>query len=152
MNHNEELLIEEVKDITPKLEKELYSVIVQLNPATRMENFHEWLVRVINFPQEHLYIAKEISGKVLGTLTLVSYPLLEGEEKTWIENVVVDIEARGKGVGEKLVKCALERARKLGKDHINLTSNPTRTAANNLYQKLGFKEYNTNYYRLYLKK
>ncbi|HAC72525.1 MAG TPA: GNAT family N-acetyltransferase, partial [Porphyromonadaceae bacterium] len=65
----------------------------------------------------------------------------------WIEDVVVDENARGKGVAASLVYHALKVAREKGIEKVDLTSTPARVAANRLYQKLGFRKRETNVYR-----
>jgi ribosomal protein S18 acetylase RimI-like enzyme len=67
--------------------------------------------------------------------------------RAWIEDVVVDDAARGKGVGEALNRAALELAGRLGARTVDLTSRPSREAANRLYQRLGFVARDTNVYR-----
>ena len=67
--------------------------------------------------------------------------------RAWIEDVVVDEAARGQGVGEALNRAALERAATAGARTVDLTSRPSREAANRLYQRLGFEPRETNVYR-----
>jgi ribosomal protein S18 acetylase RimI-like enzyme len=67
--------------------------------------------------------------------------------RAWIEDVVVDDAARGKGVGAALNERAIEVARGLGARTVDLTSRPSREAANRLYQRLGFEPRETNVYR-----
>ena len=67
--------------------------------------------------------------------------------RAWIEDVVVDESARGKGVGSALNVAAIERAQRVGARTVDLTSRPSREAANRLYQRLGFKPRDTNVYR-----
>ncbi|MEN4012129.1 MAG: GNAT family N-acetyltransferase [Chloroflexota bacterium] len=97
---------------------------------------------------ESLFIARdtEQDGKIIGTLTLVTFRIPTGV-RSWIEDVVVDESARGKGVGEALTRAALQRARELGAITVDLTSRPTREAANRLYQRVGFELRHTNLYR-----
>lgn len=85
-------------------------------------------------------------GTVLGTLTLVWFRIPTGI-RAWIEDVVVDEAARGRGVGEALSRAAVERARALGARTVDLTSRPKREAANRLYQRIGFVQRDTNVYR-----
>ena len=77
------------------------------------------------------------------------YPLPTGC-KAWIDDVVVDGDARGRGVGEALSRAALDEARRRGAKEVDLTSRPTREAANRLYQRLGFVPRDTNVYRFTL--
>jgi ribosomal protein S18 acetylase RimI-like enzyme len=67
--------------------------------------------------------------------------------RAWIEDVVVDDAARGQGMGEALTLAAIERARQEGAKTVDLTSRPSREAANRLYQRVGFKPRQTNLYR-----
>lgn len=88
----------------------------------------------------------EDEGAIVGSLTLVVFPIPTGI-RAWIEDVVVDDAARGKGVGGALNKHALALAAKLGATTVDLTSRPSREAANRLYQQLGFERRDTNVYR-----
>ena len=82
------------------------------------------------------------------TLTLVFYWVPSGV-KAWIEDVVVNDKARGKGVATALIWHALNLARENGAEKVDLSSRPWREAANNLYLKFGFEKRETNMYRLY---
>lgn len=86
-------------------------------------------------------------GLILGSLTLVMFRIPTGV-RAWIEDVVVDERARGKGVGEALNQHALELATARGARTVDLTSRPSREAANRLYQRLGFVPRDTNIYRV----
>jgi ribosomal protein S18 acetylase RimI-like enzyme len=83
---------------------------------------------------------------IFGMLSLVVFSIPTGT-KAWIEDVVVDEGARGKGVGRKLMKHALDVAKELGAKSADLTSRPSREAANKLYQTIGFEARETNVYR-----
>jgi ribosomal protein S18 acetylase RimI-like enzyme len=84
--------------------------------------------------------------RVVGSLTLALFRLPTGV-RAWIEDVVVDERARGRGVGEALVQAALAQAAAAGATSVDLTSRPSREAANRLYQRLGFQARQTNVYR-----
>ena len=94
----------------------------------------------------HLLLARGDDGTILGSLTLVVFPIPTAV-RAWIEDVVVDGEARGMGVGAVLNTYALDLARSLGAVTVDLTSRPSREAANRLYQRLGFEPRETNVYR-----
>jgi len=83
---------------------------------------------------------------IVGALTLVLFRIPTGL-RAWIEDVIVDEAARGRGIGEVLNQAAIERARAAGARTVDLTSRPSREAANRLYQRLGFVERETNVYR-----
>lgn len=86
-------------------------------------------------------------GEIVGSLTLVLVAIPTGL-RAWIEDVVVDEAARGRGVGEALNEEAIRRARARGARTVDLTSRPSREAANRLYARLGFEKRETNVYRL----
>lgn len=88
----------------------------------------------------------EAGGRIVGTTTLVTFRIPTGM-RAWIEDVVVDGDARGKGVGEALTTAALEAARGAGAKTVDLTSRPSREAANRLYRRAGFEQRDTNVYR-----
>ena len=92
-----------------------------------------------------IFVAR-VDGAIVGSLTLVLYRIATGL-KAWIEDVVVDENSRGHGVGEALNMAALEEARRHGAKAVSLTSRPSRDAANRLYQRIGFSARDTNVYR-----
>lgn len=106
------------------------------------------LAEIIGAPATHLLLAEE-GDAVLGSLTLVVFGIPTGL-RAWIEDVVVDGEARGKGVGDALNRFAVDLAAELGCRTVDLTSRPTREAANRLYRRLGFQPRETNVYRFEL--
>ena len=91
-------------------------------------------------------VDRDDADRILGSLTLAWFRIPTGV-RAWIEDVVVDEAARGMGVGEALNRAALDRARQLGARTVDLTSRPSREAANRLYQRLGFIPRDTNVYR-----
>ena len=92
-----------------------------------------------------LFVAR-VDGSIVGSLTLAMFRIPTGV-RAWIEDVVVDESARGHGVGEALNRAALDRARDEGAITVELTSRPSREAANRLYQRMGFVIRDTNVYR-----
>ena len=86
------------------------------------------------------------AAPILGMLTLATFTIPTGL-RAWVEDVVVDGEARGQGAGQALVEAAVEHAGKLGARTVDLTSRPTREAANRLYRRAGFELRETNVYR-----
>ena len=88
----------------------------------------------------------EEGGVIVGSLTLVVFPIPTGI-RAWIEDVVVDADARGQGVGAALITEALNRAERLSATTVDLTSRASREAANRLYRRLGFELRETNVYR-----
>jgi ribosomal protein S18 acetylase RimI-like enzyme len=109
----------------------------------------EALERVVRSPSNTVLVAR-IDGKIVGTLTLVRFPLPSGL-RARIEDVVVDEAARGLGVGQALSRAALQIATESGARTVDLTSRPSREAANRLYQRLGFQLRDSYVYRLSLR-
>jgi ribosomal protein S18 acetylase RimI-like enzyme len=103
------------------------------------------LAALVDSDDTVLFVAR-VDGRILGSLTLAFYRIPTGT-KAWIEDVVVDAEARGHGVGERLNRAALDEARSRGAKDVSLTSRPSREAANRLYQRIGFEPRDTNVYR-----
>ena len=93
-----------------------------------------------------LFIGTDKSGEILGMLSLIVMKIPTGN-KAWIEDVVVDESARGRGIGRELMNHAHEEAKKHGVKSIDLTSRPSRESANELYQSLGYEIRQTNVYR-----
>ena len=101
--------------------------------------------KIVDSDSSRLLIVRE-NDEVLGMLTIVIFPIPSGV-RAWIEDVVVDEAGRGKGVGEALNQHALGLARAEGARTVDLTSRPSRDAANRLYKRLGFAPRETNVYR-----
>ncbi|MDC0434540.1 GNAT family N-acetyltransferase [bacterium] len=101
--------------------------------------------RIIESDATRLLFARQ-DEQILGMLTIVIFPIPTGI-RAWIEDVVVDESGRGMGVGEALSEHALKLARLEGAKTVDLTSRPTREAANRLYQRIGFALRDTNVYR-----
>ena len=93
--------------------------------------------------------AGERDSPIVGMLTLVMFRLPTGM-RAWIDDVVVDSESRGRGVGEALTQAAIELAAARGAQTVDLTSRPSREAANRLYRRMGFEPRETNVYRFRL--
>jgi len=100
---------------------------------------------IISSEASVLFIAR-VNGKIAGALTLATFRIPTGV-RAWIEDVVVDADARGHGVGEALNMAAIAEARSCGAITVELTSRPSREAANRLYQRIGFVQRETNIYR-----
>lgn len=108
------------------------------------------LAAIIAQPGTTLFIARDDDTReIVGTLTLVVFPIPTGR-RAWIEDVIVDAGASGQRLGERLSAAALDKARELGCRTVELTSRPSREAANHIYKKLGFEIRDTNVYRFAL--
>ena len=122
----------------------LGKLIPQLSASSSLPSA-EQLSEILNHDASTLLLARE-GDTIVGSMTLVVFPIPTGL-RAWIEDVVVDEQVRGQGVGEALNRRAMEIALKAGAKTIDLTSRPSREAANRLYQRLGFTARDTNIYR-----
>jgi ribosomal protein S18 acetylase RimI-like enzyme len=93
-----------------------------------------------------ILLAEGDDGAIIGSLTLARFRTPTGA-RAWIEDVVVDESSRGQGAGEALVAEAIRLAAEAGVRTVDLTSRPSRDAANALYEKIGFRIRETNVYR-----
>ncbi len=142
-----DLQISVVSEVTDRVVAAFQQLIPQLSSSNPPPSKQQ-LDHIVGSDACHLMLASE-GDRILGSLTLVIFPIPTGV-RAWIEDVVVDGEARGKGVGAALNQAAIELAREAGATTVDLTSRPSREAANRLYQRLGFKERETNVYRYQL--
>ena len=136
--------VREVSEMEPGLTEAMAALLPQLSKSASALT-EEVLAGVVTHEACHFLVAEE-DGALLGSLTLVVFPLPTGV-RAWIEDVVVDAGARGQGVGETLNRAALEVAARRGARTVDLTSRPSREAANRLYQRIGFVQRETNVYR-----
>jgi len=140
-------------DIVTQADKELYDAFQHLVPQLTNNNpppSLDDLADLVRDSSSTLMVARDDHGKIVGALTLTVYRVPTGI-RSIIEDVIVDNSARGQGIGESLVKNAIDLARKKGAQNITLTSNPMREAANRLYLRVGFKKRETNTYQMKLK-
>lgn len=107
------------------------------------------LEAVIAHDATTVFIARDDAGAVIGTMSLVLFPIPTGV-RAIIEDVVVDETARGTGAVEALNAAALDHARAHGARTVDLTSRPSRAAANRVYARLGFEQRDTNVWRFEL--
>jgi ribosomal protein S18 acetylase RimI-like enzyme len=137
--------IHEISSADEKTLRAVNELIPQLSQSASVMNEMQ-LRRLVESQATKLYFAQE-GDVVLGMLSLVVFSIPTGT-KAWVEDVVVAQVARGKGVGMALMNHALAVAKNAGAKSVDLTSRPSREAANKLYQKLGFTARETNVYRL----
>jgi ribosomal protein S18 acetylase RimI-like enzyme len=138
-------------EIAQRVDDELVNAFAYLIPQLSSSNpppSCEQLTEMVQSPATLVLVAR-VDGRIAGSLTLAMFRIPTGL-RAWIEDVVVDGEARGNGVGEALNLFAIEEARKRGAVTVDLTSRPSREAANRLYQRLGFVARDTNVYRFTL--
>ena len=148
MNYNlNNITINEVTGSSEELYNSMTELLSQLT-TSELSFSPKDLERIVASQSSILFTAtdKDLNNKIVGMLTLAIIDIPTGMLGR-IEDVVVDKEARGKGIGEQITIAAIQKAKELGLKKIDLTSNPSREAANRLYKRLGFKQRTTNIYR-----
>ena len=106
--------------------------------------------RSVASPGTRIIIAENDEKHIVGCATLCVFESPTGR-KASVEDVVVLPAYRGQGIGRTLLQRIIDFAgSKLSPIDLRLTSNPTRTEANALYQALGFEKRDTNVYKMSL--
>jgi ribosomal protein S18 acetylase RimI-like enzyme len=137
--------VERATKVDPELIEAFERLIPQLSSSSPPPTETE-LAAIVSSRAAVLFVARDDDGFIIGSLTLVLFRIPTGL-RAHIDDVVVDDAARGKGVGELLSRTALDYARDAGARTVDLTSRPSREAANRLYQRIGFVLRNSNVYR-----
>ena len=138
----------EITEMSQKVYDAFERLIPQLSSSAKIPTWEE-LDELIKSKAAIVLVAvddEDPEQKILGSMTLVVFRIPTGM-RAWVEDVVVDQEARGQGIGEKLIRTAIDRAKAEGCRTIDLTSNPKREAAHRLYKRCGFEMRETCVFR-----
>ncbi len=136
-------------ELVTQADEELYEAFQRLVPQLTNNNpppSLNDLADLVRDASSTLMVARDDNDEIVGALTLTVYRVPTGI-RSIIEDVIVDNSARGQGIGDALMKYAINLAREKGAQNISLTSNPMREAANRLYLRVGFKKRETNAYQ-----
>jgi ribosomal protein S18 acetylase RimI-like enzyme len=133
--------ITRVETVTPELLAAFERLIPQLTQAPLPTP--DELNSLIASPS--ILVVARVEDEIVGAGTLGVFRTPSGLH-AHVEDIIVDAAQRGQGIGEALVRALLEIARGLGLKGVSLTCNPRRAAANALYRKMGFKQWETNVY------
>jgi ribosomal protein S18 acetylase RimI-like enzyme len=136
--------VEAVHQVTDELVDACQRLLPQLSGSAAPLGGAD-LARIASHQDNTLFVVRS-QGDIVGMLTLVTFPLPSGL-RARIEDVVVDQDARGQGVGTALTMAAIGLAQQQGARSVDLTSRTSRVAANRLYQQLGFQLRDSNVYR-----
>lgn len=137
--------IEVVRNVSDEVVKAFGLLLPQLSRSAKALD-EEALRGLVAWQGNRILVAR-VDGDIVGALTLVVFPIPTGL-RAWIEDVVVDQSARGRGVGAALTQEAVRLARADGARTVDLTSRPSRESANRLYERLGFRVRDSKVYRL----
>jgi ribosomal protein S18 acetylase RimI-like enzyme len=136
--------VEIATHVSEELLAACHRLIPQLSSSAKPMTNNE-LAEIVNSESTLMFVA-HVDNQIVGLLTLAIFRIPTAM-RAWIEDVVVDSSARGHGVGEALNLAAIAEAKRRGAKTVDLTSRPSREAANKLYQRIGFVERDTNVYR-----
>jgi len=119
----------------------LSALLQQLAPDEARPDPKLLALRLSEPAVNQVVLVAERDGKLLGTcmLNLIEHLAHNFARSAILEDVVVDADARGLGIGQALIGKAAERARALGCYKLALSSNQSREAAHRFYARLGFK-------------
>ena len=145
------MYIGKITEPTDQLQEAFQRLIPQLG-VHKVPPPQQEVIALLNAEGSTILVAREPdeNGEIVGILSLTVYRVPTGI-RSIIEDVVVDQKMRRRGIGEALVRRAIELAREAGASGVALTSNPQREAANQLYQAMGFELRKTNPYFYKLK-
>ncbi|MFQ7930571.1 MAG: GNAT family N-acetyltransferase [Pauljensenia sp.] len=150
------MTVELITAATPELHEAMGRLLPQLSRSAAPMSEAD-VERFLSQSSVHLFVFRaetadaDGNNPILGMLSLATFEIPTGV-RAWVEDVVVDEAARGQGAGFALVEAAIEHAKTVGARTVDLTSRPTREAANRLYQRAGFQLRETNVYRVTLEK
>jgi ribosomal protein S18 acetylase RimI-like enzyme len=137
--------ISELTEASSSVLQSINELLPQLSSSAQVISMDR-LSELVESDNTIIFLGTDENDQILGMLSLIVMKIPTGN-KAWIEDVVVDQTARGKGMGKALMNHALERAKKLAVKSVDLTSRPSRETANMLYQSLGYQIRETNVYR-----
>lgn len=104
------------------------------------ESYADAFAAIDHDPNNELVVVEIENQRVIGVLqlTFIPYITYQGGWRALVEGVRIAAEYRSGGVGEKLFRWAIQRARDRGCHMIQLTSDKARPDAIRFYERLGF--------------
>lgn len=115
--------------------------------ALSLERAQKILARIRNYPDYRIYVAKAGEG-IIGTFALLIMDNLAhmGAPSGIVEDVVVDPDWQGKGIGKQMMQFAVQRCRDMDCYKLALSSNLKREVAHRFYESLGFQKHGYSYF------
>jgi GNAT superfamily N-acetyltransferase len=119
----------------------------QVLPLAEAEHLY---ARFARYPDYTLYVA-EREGRIAGSFALLIMDNLGhlGAPSAIVEDVVVDPELHGEGIGQAMMHFALAEAGKKRCYKLVLSSNAKRKRAHRFYESLGFERHGYSFRVLY---
>ncbi|MGB6154026.1 MAG: GNAT family N-acetyltransferase [Pricia sp.] len=132
-------------DINDTVRQQITELYKQLNDSLKQCPLHQ----ILQEDNHVIFAICTVEQEIVGIALLATYKVISGR-RGMIEDVVVDIEHRGKGIGRRLMEKLLEEAKNKHLDSVMLFSGHHREAAINLYKSLGFSQRDSGVYNLKL--
>lgn len=132
-------------DINDTVRHQITELYKQLNDSLKQSPLHQ----ILQEDNHIIFAICSIDQKIIGIALMATYKVISGH-RGMVEDVVVDINHRGKGIGRKLMERLLEEAKNRHLDGVILFSGHHRKAATNLYKSLGFELRDSGVYNLKL--
>ncbi|WP_372967184.1 N-acetyltransferase family protein [Microbacterium sp.] len=139
----ESLQVETVVSVTDADAVAIERLLDQLSSSATFDRSS--IERMLDHDATELLVVR-LDGDIVGMATLVSFPSPSGS-RGFVEDVVTDVSARGRGIGRLLLKAMVDIAVRRGLRSLELTSRPSREAALRLYESVGFVRRDTNVLR-----
>ncbi|MBQ0735929.1 GNAT family N-acetyltransferase [Aquimarina celericrescens] len=136
------------ESLTVDKEIAIQNLFKQLSPNKKQIPLNELLSNQYN---PLIFIYHKSDEKITGIASMCLYKVISGH-KGWIEDVVVDFNHRGEGIGKKLIQKLINLAKEKNLSEINLFTEDEKKAAISLYSKLGFKQSSSRLYNLKITK
>jgi ribosomal protein S18 acetylase RimI-like enzyme len=140
----EPITVEVVRLVDNELADAAARLIPQISPTAQAPGQLE-LEQIVRDPGTTLIIARE-GRTIVGMLTLHTLRAVTGIH-AWIQDLVVDRAAKGRGVSELLTREAMRIGAARGAQTAELTSRPSQVGAGRLYERLGFERRQAHLYR-----
>jgi GNAT superfamily N-acetyltransferase len=109
----------------------------QLGYPVKESEVRDRLVAILSREGSTVWVA-EVKGKVVGWAHVVGEQFLESPPFAELAGLVVDRDARGSGIGRRLVEACIQWAQGHGFQQIRVRSNVVREEAHRFYLKVGF--------------
>jgi len=142
----EDIIVEQLKKISLQDADRIRILVTKLGQRHKPLSDEDLQTMIDSSVTTILVVRNPKEKHIVGMVTLAVYriPYLK---KAYLDDLIVDETHRGKGLGSKLIAAAMKLAEEKGAAYLDFTSHPSRTGANLLYEKLGFKKKESNAYR-----
>lgn len=130
-------------NLTTNFQDQVYALFKQLSPNKKQLKLNEILID----NNQVIFLGCFVDNRIVGISSMAIYKVISGS-KGWIEDVIVDENYRGMGIGMQLIEKLLSISNEQQLSEVLLFTEEHRTSAISLYKKLGFSKKESNIYTL----